>query len=385
MDSRSKAILCVANWDSNVGYAWWLMESFWIKIAEHYHDKFDVVLAYPSISTTPPAIEQSSLKVVKSDFTFKTVGNLIAQLRFILKNNIKYIYLTDRPNIHWRYFLYRLVGVKKIIVHDHTPGIRTKPKNIKRILKKLIYRLPVFTTDCSIGATEFVKQRLVEVNCIPEKRCFSAPNGLANVSQNSDTIFDLSKAFNIPTNSRVIVSVGRANLYKGVDFALQTIEALIYKLNCQRIHFLYLGDGPHLNRIQQLAIKLNINNYVTSPGRVKEIAKILPACDIAFHPSKGEVGYSLSILEYMQAGLPVVVSNNLSVCEATTNEVDGLIYQQGNIMSAATSLKSLLDDSERAKIMGESAARKVKEKYSLDKCHQALIKAIENTIGIKSI
>lgn len=29
-------ILLVANWESDVGYAWWLMENFWATIAQYY-------------------------------------------------------------------------------------------------------------------------------------------------------------------------------------------------------------------------------------------------------------------------------------------------------------------------------------------------------------
>jgi glycosyltransferase involved in cell wall biosynthesis len=337
-------------------------------------------LAYPSISKLPETVESSQLIIEKADFTFHSMANFFKQLSFIKKNKIKYIYFSDRANIHWRYLFYRLIGVKKIIVHDHTPGLRTKPSGFKKWFKTFLNRLPFFTSDGSIGATDFVRKRLIDVSCIPESRCFSAPNGIPDISEDNQAI-NLTERFNILAGKTVIVSVGRAHFYKGVDFSIKVISELVNQLNYRNIHFLYLGDGPHLDEMRKMSEDYNITDYVTLAGRVRNIEEILPACHIAFHPSKGEVGYSLSILECMQARLPVVVSNNASVCEAITNDSDGIIYEQGNINSAVKAFQELLDKPEVRAKMGQSAFDKVKEKYLLKNCHDALVVAITNIIG----
>lgn len=51
------AILLVANFSSDVGYAWWLMENFWVTIARHYHGHGKrSILIYPRISAVPKAV-----------------------------------------------------------------------------------------------------------------------------------------------------------------------------------------------------------------------------------------------------------------------------------------------------------------------------------------
>ena len=92
MSLKKPSILCVANWDSNVGYAWWLMESFWVKIAEHYGNEFNVFLAYPSITIIPEKIKNSNLKVENIDFTFLTSSSIFAQLDFIYKQDQIYLF-----------------------------------------------------------------------------------------------------------------------------------------------------------------------------------------------------------------------------------------------------------------------------------------------------
>ena len=48
--------------------------------------------------------------------------------RIIHKNKIRNVYLTDKAYFDWVYFLMRIVGVSKIVIHDHIPGERTFPK-----------------------------------------------------------------------------------------------------------------------------------------------------------------------------------------------------------------------------------------------------------------
>ena len=129
-----------------------------------------------------------------------------------------------------------------------------------------------------------------------------------------------------------------------------------------------------------IPFSIGIDDSASFVGRVNGVDGILRHCQVAFHPSMGEVGYSLSILEYMRAGLPVVVSNNTSVCEATTDSIDGLIYPQGDIDAAAKALMVLITDPELASSMGKSGSAKVANCFSLDNCHLALTEAIDSII-----
>ncbi|MDZ4262151.1 MAG: glycosyltransferase, partial [Pseudomonadota bacterium] len=169
--------------------------------------------------------------------------------------------------------------------------------------------------------------------------------------------------------------------YKGVDFALDVIAQLIHQHKLNKFHFIYCGDGPDLDYLKTMAQTLAIDKQVSFLGRVNNIDQILGVCHIAFHPSRGEVGYSLAILEYMRAGLPVVVSDNPSVCEATTHEADGLIYRENDSESAAQKLITLLSNEELRKAMGLRGKKAVQEKYSLTMSHTKLISALKSILN----
>ena len=367
-----KALLLVANYDSGAGYAWWLMESFWARLAEHYHGRCRVLLAYPSISSLPITISSAPLEVVQQDFNRTGIFQVLTQCRFLYSNNVTAVYFSDKPTWHWRYVLYRLYGARVIIVHDHTPGARTPAKGLTKLLKKAIHRLPWLAVDGAIGATEYVRQRLIEVNCLPPERCFAAPNGLPFELENLEKS-DLHTLFSIPEHRTILIMTGRADHYKGADFMLKALAHLKAAGECS-FHFVFVGDGPHLQMFKDNSRDLGLEEHVAFVGKRNDIPALLLGADIAVHPSKGEVGYSLSILEYMRAGLPVVVPDNPSVCGAIEHEVTGLVYPEGDHWGAIHSIQRLLHDSGLAKRLGKQAKDSVR-KYTLQNTHAALLNA----------
>lgn len=375
MNSPRTTLLLVANWDSNVGYAWWLMESYWIVLAEQYHPQHRILLAYPSISTVPATIQQSPLQPLVQDFGCTDPRSVWQQCLFLRRNGVRVIYFSDRATWHWRYLLYRLCGVRLIIVHDHTPGERTPPRGLKRWLKSVVQRLPWITADGLIGATPYVRDRFIHIHCAPADRCFTAPNGLPPLK--AMTPPSVHALFNIPSDRRILVMVGRANRYKGIDFVLSCLAHLKSRGHTVP-HFLFCGDGPDLRHFQQQAEQLGVHRHVTFAGRRNDVPALLESCDIAIHPSQGEVGYSLSILEYMRAGLPVLVPDNPSVCGATRHGETGLIYERDNVDAACQALVQLLEQPDMCQRMGQQARQEVAQHYSLASTHTALLDAFRH-------
>lgn len=364
------SLLLVANWDSGVGYAWWLMESFWTVLARRYTADNSVILAYPSVSTIPDTIREAPLRVVTQTFG----ESLMEECRFIRSNRVKVIYFSDRANYSLRYIAYRLLGVRLIIVHDHTPGRRPPVRGLKRQLKSFLYKIPGLAADGYIGATDYLRQRFIEVACAPPWRCHSAPNGLPE-SRRAEPIVSLRLELGIPADIPLMVMTSRANRYKNISSILACITRLTEAGH--RLHFLFCGDGPDLEHFREESNELGIAEHVTFAGRRSDIPQILPQCDFAVHPSRGEVGYSLSILEYMQAGLPVVVPDNPSVCGAIQHEKTGMIYREQDSNALDMAIIWLLTHPTTTAVMGENARSVVATHYSLKQTHNALLHAFD--------
>ena len=380
-------ILLAANWDSNVGYAWWLMESYWLVLAGFSGKKYTCHLCYPEISVLPEAVLASSLVVHKISFIDKSTSSLLEQINFIRENRVRVIYFTDQPSFQIRYAFYRLFGVKIIINHDHTPGRRTRPSGLKKHIKTLLNRAPFFTLDAQIGVTSYVKERIISVNCFPKKKTFIVPNGIrvTDLQEPIAKFFDVRSLYSIPEDRQIIVTTSRAHLYKGIDFALRCIAKMLKEHPDMKLHYLFCGGGPHLDMFLEKAKQLGISEYVTMPGSMTNMSDILSECQIAFHPSHGEVGYSLSILEYMFAELPTLVPNNPSVCGATIDGVTGLIYSDNDVDSANRQLKLLLADEALRRRIGINAKESVCAKYNLERAHSELKKVFSAILSTKGL
>lgn len=371
-------ILLVANWESDVGYAWWLMENFWATIANHFGSQnMNCLLLYPKITTIPKSISVTTIITNELNFSDHSLGTIRKLHQLIKQNNIRHIYLSDSPAYSWFYLLLRLFGIKNIAIHDHTPGERTIPSFPRNVIKSFIHRIPYYTADHFIAVTSFVHARLLNVSRIPAHKCSVASNGIHPYDlRHSDTHY-AHHQFNIDENKQIIVTTGRAAYYKGIDFFIRCADELINKQGHKQLHFLFCGDGPDISDFKELVLKLNLKHCFTFAGKRSDIDKILPSCSVGLHCSAGEVGYSLSILEYMSAGLVTIVPDNPSVSLAITNSVNGLIYKPRDINSACEAIKQTLNTkiSQRLKA---NAITTVKERFHVNNTNKKLIEILQS-------
>lgn len=374
--SHKDNILLVANWGSDAGYAWWLMENFWVTISEHFHEQDkDCYLIYPTITKIPNSIASSKLITVELDFKNRSLPNIKKLSRLIREKDISYIYLTDYYSYTTFYVLLRLWGIKTIVVHDHTPGDRPPPSRLKSLFKRIIQKTPFITADHFIAVTDFVYKRLIQVACIPANKCSCARNGIDPIDLDNHDDKYTYQSFGIPQTRKIIVLTGRASYYKGIDFFIECANILVNNLSRNDLHFLYCGTGPDIDDFMTLTDKYSLNNYFTFAGNRSDIRNILPSCYIGFHAATGEVGYSLSILEYMSAGLLTLVPDTPSTSLAITDMKDGFLYKYRDTSSAIDTILRALDY-EDAHIIRSNAINEVRQKYNIRNTNKQLIEIL---------
>lgn len=376
--SANGNILLVANWDSNVGYAWWLMENFWIEINNCFNS--NCYLIYPEISAVPDAIANTSIIVSQCNLWDHSLSNLGYIRKFIKNSNIKYLYLSDSPFYSLLYPLLRLWGVRKIVVHDHTPGERHTSGPMKNLLKSLVQRIPYYTADHYISVTSYIHDRHLKVNRIPANRCCTAQNGIVPLDLDQVDKFYAQRQFDIPPERRIIVTTGRASYYKGIDFFIRVAHSLLREHRLEGYHFLFCGDGPDLKDFRTLVNELDIGDSFTFAGKRDDIRQILPSCYIGFHAALGEVGYSLSILEYMSAGLVCIVPDRPSTSQSINNMETGIVYNPNDIASAtsAIQLASLTGNHE---LIAKNAIASVNTDYNISNTNRQLLDILKKVFN----
>lgn len=367
----------ISNYTSGTAYAWWLMEHFWKLQAKLITvTGGSAFLAYPKIDTLSDSIVDAPIEVVELTLPWKTLQQKKTAEQFVKKNDIKILYFTDQPFFNIQYGLIRHWGVKKIITHDHIPGDEPPTLGIKGLLKTTRNKLRWLTADYVFCVSELMKHRNTTNGRISASKCIIIQNGVTPLNCDALNRKNTRNNLNIDINDVVIVTSGRAHPYKRFDFIINTAYFILNASPSLKITFLLIGDGPAFHDLQKQINTLGIENRVKLLGYRSDVPELLCAADIAFHAALGE-GFSLSIIEYMSAGLPVLVPDIPSVSQAINNNINGYIYPTDNNEQTANIILKLISNPEKRKKMGIQAKNDANSKYSLEKCTRDFISAID--------
>ncbi|MCF8095711.1 MAG: glycosyltransferase family 4 protein [Desulfobacteraceae bacterium] len=371
-----KNILLVSNYPSDVSYAWWLMELFWCLLTEEIVNRGGkAYLSYPSVSKIPAKIMESGVNVVE----LKVVQPSKELKQFIQKNYIEVVYFTDRGYFNLLYFFLRKWGVKTILVHDHTPGDRPPPGPIKGLLKALRNRMPFVTADAVLNVSGLIRQRSIDNGCVPAGRTFTVQNGIPPIALCSSIREKQRAELGADEHTTAVITTGRAHPYKRFDFVIQVADFLKTKHPTLDVQFYLVGDGPQFNELADLVDKRGLNSIVHLLGYRPNVRELLQAGDIGFHASLGEA-FSLSIIEYMSANMPVFVPDIPTVCQAITHMEDGCIYPWNDPEAAVEMLKRVIQDRGLLKQMGAAARANASNKYSIEECSRQFLEVAGSLI-----
>ena len=311
------AVLLVANYPPSVGYAWWLMEAFWGAIADQcVHQERLCYLVYPELDRDPAALRRHGIRIHALDFADSSFAGYWRGGHFICRPRVRAGYLTDGSYLSLRFLWMRLWGVRRIVMHDHQPGERSIPTGWRRACKTVAHRVGLFSAGHYIAVSEFVYRRFRSSCCIPVHRCHVVHNGIEPLVQELSSVSPLTQ-FGIPQDAFVVVSTGRATRYKRIDFIIEVAEELMRVRPNEAVHFVHCGDGPDLEKFRRLIVSKGLQDSFHLVGHRRDVRRILPHCHVALHASTGEA-FSLSILEYMSAGLPTLAPANCRSEEHTT-------------------------------------------------------------------
>jgi glycosyltransferase involved in cell wall biosynthesis len=215
---------------------------------------------------------------------------------------------------------------------------------------------------------------------LPEKKIAMIPNAVdtEQFSPDKETKIHLKKKLGVPEKSKVLVSVSRLHLQKGIHLSLKAFS----HLKRDDLFFLIVGDGPEKENLRQLSIELKISNRVVFAGEVAhdELPSYLSVGDVFVFTTTWNEGLPLILLEAMAMDLPCVISDHL------TDTVDSISMVKGIYATKPTDISKTSTAITKALSEGSSDTRSFIEKnYSkqlmLDRYEQLLRQLIVENNG----
>lgn len=120
------------------------------------------------------------------------------------------------------------------------------------------------------------------------------------------------------------------------------------------------------------------------PGYVEDVWPYYVAMDVYVLPSRKE-GFSLSLLEAMACGLPVVASDIPGNNEAVAHGVNGLLFPIRKPEKLGRALVEVFERPEWASEMGRAARATVLDRFTVDKVSAAFDRVLEDFRSRKSL
>jgi glycosyltransferase involved in cell wall biosynthesis len=173
----------------------------------------------------------------------------------------------------------------------------------------------------------------------------------------------LREGLGIPSGVPVVGIVGRLVPVKNHALFLRTARAVLDR--GARAAFVIVGDGPLRQPLRELCRELGLLDHVVFAGFRSDVMELLTAFDLCVLTSNSETS-AYGVSEPMAVGRPVVATAVGGVTELVEDRVDGWLCPAGDAAALADGVCTLLADPAAAARMGERAARKVRERLSLD-------------------
>ena len=140
---------------------------------------------------------------------------------------------------------------------------------------------------------------------------------------------------------------------KGVPALLRVMGRLTARQS--PVHLAVVG-GKHVERYERVAGQLGATSAVTFTGTVRDTVPFYSAADVYVHPTFHD-SCSLTVLEALASGLPVITSRLNGAAELLTEGVEGCVVPDpADVEGILARLEPMLDPSVRER-MGRAARR----------------------------
>ena len=147
------------------------------------------------------------------------------------------------------------------------------------------------------------------------------------------SVENLRQAFGFQTADTVLCFCGRLGQEKNVGLLLDFFAQCCKKDS--HIRLLIIGDGPDRNDLEKLSRQLKTDHAVIFAGEVphEAIREMYACCDLFVTASRSEVN-SISMLEAMAMGLPVLHIHDEANPGQVTEGINGYVFQSGEELAS---------------------------------------------------
>ena len=257
---------------------------------------------------------------------------IIGSNHFVPENFAPYIPLLFliKPAIFWLFWQWMLM------VYRPAEVITAQSRAAAEIVKHAGWRKPILPISCGIDLDRYYPDQ-------GEKRSY------------------YRQRYRLDQDKKIFLFLGRVDGEKRIDLLLQAMK----KLTRQDIQLAIAGKGRVERDIRGLVEKYSLDNRVRLTGFIPEedVRGLLNCIDVFVMPSEAEL-LSISTLEAMACGKPVLLTDALALPELVKDGENGYVFMPGNVDDLVRLMNRMADNQDRWAEMG-AASRRMASQHSL--------------------
>ncbi|MGI9470829.1 MAG: glycosyltransferase family 4 protein [Rubripirellula sp.] len=189
------------------------------------------------------------------------------------------------------------------------------------------------------------------------------PNG---IEPQRPTQIDRTEAFarlQLEPDQELVLAVGRLwpqKRYRDLIWAGELLSTL--RLNTSLV---IIGDGPQRGELLRHRDAVSIPKHVRFVGQRDDVADLLPHASLYWIGSEYE-GQSNSVIEAMQAGVPVIASDIPGNRDLVLDHKTGRLVKLGDTADFARQSNALLEHRDVAEQLADTAKRRIASEFTVD-------------------
>jgi glycosyltransferase involved in cell wall biosynthesis len=375
-------LLIMSNYSNRTGYAWRNIHRLFNRVGEAFlATGVGVAVSFRELEPPVDCLDpELGSRVLELDPDPRTPGSLLRLLGALRAENVRFLYLTDQRSVSLRYALFRLAGVRRILVHNRVsvpdPSRITVPdRSIRGLVKWMAARLAPIRADRTYAVSDFVRDRLVLKGRLPRDRAVTILNGI-----------DVEAFASPPRQPREgvvrIFAGSRASRFKGIQVLIQAAARLRETHGIEDFLVTYAGDGPDLKDFRDLADSLGLSRHVRFLGEVPSTQEFVADSDIVVVPSIWGDACPSSVSEALASGAAVVATTVGGVPEIVGSGDNALLVPPDDVVAMTDALAHLISNAEARDRVARNGSARAWEALDQDRYHSEVIERMLEDCGI---
>lgn len=232
-------------------------------------------------------------------------------------------------------------------------------------------------TDKIVCVSEKARQSLLEIEHVKSEKVQVIRNGI-----DVNRFLSSHPRRNRNDKKKRIGIVSRFSIQKGHIYFVEAAEQIVKLF--KDVEFIYLGDGPLRQTIEQKVREYSLDKYSHFLGVRSDVSSLMQSFDVIVLPSLWE-GLPISLIEAQYFGVVSIVTDVGGNAEIVEDGYNGFVVPSKDPSALAMAILKTLQDDELRYSLGINSKKVFAKQFSINKSSTEYILLINSILNRKNI